>query len=100
VTALECVKTFWLDGLREGLGVRVETKRLLDRLGQSDFKYREYHEADTPSSTSRWPLFELIDRQLKEARLGSAPEHSESLPSTEGNDIKSLINRISAERSL
>jgi len=78
--------------------VRVETKRLLDRLGQSDFKYREYHEVDTQSSSARWPLFELIDRQLNEAR-SVTNELDAASPATEANDIKSLINRISAERS-
>ena len=78
--------------------MRVETKRLLDRLGQSDFKYREYHEVDAQSSAARWPLFELIDRQMNDMRSVTANEQSSEAQPTQINDIKSLINRISAER--
>ena len=78
--------------------MRVETKRLLDRLGQSDFKYREYHEVDAQSSTARWPLFELIDRQMNDLRSVPSNELATPTQPVQTNDIKSLINRISAER--
>lgn len=80
------------------MSLRVETKRLLDRLGQSDFKYREYNDVDVQSSISRWPLFELVDRQLNDAGGRTRIDPDEQDASTGGNDIKSLISRISEGR--
>lgn len=79
--------------------LRVETKRLLDRLGQSDFKYREYNDVDVLSSISRWPLFELIERQMNDASGRSRVENSSATSGGDKNDIKSLINRISEGRN-
>lgn len=80
------------------MSLRVETKRLLDRLGQSDFNYREYNAVDTQTSTARWPLFELIDRRMNDARAHSSVEDESAEVVAGGNDIKSLINRISEGR--
>lgn len=83
--------------------MRSDTKRLLDRLGQPDFSYREYD--DTPTtSTDRWPLFEVISRRMQSG-LGHPLE--EALPEADliaptegkGNDIQSLIARIARGRA-
>jgi len=83
------------------LAVREETKRLLDRLGQPDFNYREYKDDASDDVTLRWPLFELVERQLVKPVV-SAPVsievENDPFVATE-NDLKSLINRISSGRT-
>ena len=83
--------------------MRSDTKRLLNRLGQPDFSYREYD--DTPAaSTDRWPLFEVVSRQMQSG-LGRSVDETASEPSVEpasennGTDIQSLIARIARGRA-
>lgn len=81
--------------------MRVETKRLLERLGQPDFKYREYEGASS-ASVERWPLFELVSRQLRAGR-GHAPlEMSQEQDAAEADDgrnsIQALVERIAKGR--
>lgn len=82
------------------LVLRVETKRLLDMLGQSDFQYREY-EGPTSAGVERWPLFELVSRQISGSRVNSAPgalpEAADAADS--GNSIQALLGRIAAGRA-
>lgn len=79
--------------------MRVETKRLLDRLGQPEFQYREYGEAQA-SQVERWPLFELMTRQLHPSRgmSGQRPGQDLSNPDkpSADNSIQSLASRISS----
>ena len=83
--------------------MRSDTKRLLDRLGQPDFNYREYNEP-AATSTDRWPLFEVIARQMQQG-LARPPEDApayDEVPLEEdvaGNDIQSLLARISKGRA-
>lgn len=81
--------------------MRADTKSLLDRLGQPEFNYREYDESPA-KSTDRWPLFELIERQLhplvsrqiEEAQpMVEAPEEE-----PQGNDVQALVARIARGR--
>jgi hypothetical protein len=78
--------------------LRVETKRLLDRLGQPEFQYREYGEAQ-PSHVERWPLFELTSRQLHPNRISAGRRTVEARPNEaaddKANSIQSLASRIS-----
>jgi hypothetical protein len=77
--------------------VRIETKRLLDRLGQPDFQYREYGESQ-PAQVERWPLFELVSRQMRYSRSPAADGDiaKPTRPSEDGgNSIQSLASRIS-----
>ena len=83
------------------LVVRIETKRLLDRLGQPDFQYREYESAAS-TGVERWPLFELVSRQLRASHAHSA---SDALPEAHavnavdsGNSIQALVGRIATGR--
>ena len=82
--------------------MRSDTKSLLNRLGQPDFNYREYD--DSPAaSTERWPLFEVVSRQMRHG-LGRASEEVvaetplDQEPEITGNDIQSLIARIAQGR--
>ena len=83
--------------------MRSDTKRLLDRLGQPDFSYREYDDSPV-SSTDRWPLFEVVARQLRPG-LGRTLEDKLTTPQTDeaseptGNDIQSLIARLGKGRA-
>lgn len=82
--------------------MRSDTKRLLDRLGQPDFNYREYDEP-AATSTDRWPLFEVVARQMRQGQIRAAddaPDHGEAEAQADsvGNDIQSLIARISKGR--
>lgn len=83
--------------------MRSDTKRLLDRLGQPDFSYREYD--DTPAtSTDRWPLFEVVSRQLKQGlnrptQDSVIPDDVEHQADEAGNDIQSLIARLARGRA-
>lgn len=82
--------------------MRSDTKRLLDRLGQPEFSYREYDEP-AATSTDRWPLFEVVARQMRHglARPAeNAPDQAEATTEEDvvGNDIQSLIARISKGR--
>lgn len=78
--------------------MRIETKRLLDRLGQPDFQYREYGEA-LPDHLERWPLFELVSRQLRPTRASAARAADQGQADHEvderTNSIQSLASRIS-----
>ena len=47
--------------------MRVDAKALLDRLGKSDFTYREF--ADRFSELELWPLFEALLRDERLAQL-------------------------------
>lgn len=66
--------------------MRVDAKALLDRLGKSDFTYREF--ADRFSELELWPLFEALLRDARLAQLdeGGEPGHgiaaSAAAPST------------------
>ncbi|GGZ00645.1 hypothetical protein ACFSTD_03920 [Novosphingobium colocasiae] len=55
--------------------MRVDAKALLDRLGKSDFTYREF--ADRFSELELWPLFEALLRDTRLAQLeeGAEPGH-------------------------
>lgn len=80
--------------------MRIETKRLLDRLGQPDFQYREYDEA-APSGVERWPLFELVSRQLRANRPHTAhDDHEQDIAEAadEANSVQALIGRIAMGR--
>ena len=83
--------------------MRSDTKRLLDRLGQPDFDYREYD--DTAAiSTDRWPLFEVVARQLRQGSSAAAEpaqtvEAEDEADTATGNDIRSLIARIARGRA-
>ena len=83
------------------LVLRVETKRLLDRLGQSDFQYREYEGAKS-AGVERWPLFELVSRQLRGSRVHSAPgalpEAQAADAADSGNSIQAMLGRIATGR--
>lgn len=46
--------------------MRPETLRLLDRLGQSDFAYREYGGVADGDPAAAWPLFALTRQRLSE----------------------------------
>jgi hypothetical protein len=78
--------------------VRIETKRLLDRLGQPDFQYREYGDAQ-PDHVERWPLFELVSRQLRPNRAygvqGAEQSQEPRSADDAANSIQSLASRIS-----
>lgn len=78
--------------------MRIETKRLLDRLGQPDFQYREYGEG-SPADVERWPLFELVSRQMRSKKAYGSPgaDQSRDLRSADdaANSIQSLASRIS-----
>lgn len=50
--------------------MRVDAKALLDRLGKSDFTYREF--ADRFSELELWPLFEALLRDERLAQLDGA----------------------------
>ena len=80
--------------------MRIETKRLLDRLGQPDFQYREYDE--TPSSgVERWPLFELVSRQLRVNRpvAGQDDHEPEAAEAADhANSVQALVGRIAKGR--
>lgn len=83
--------------------MRSDTKRLLDRLGQPDFSYREYDDAPA-TSTDRWPLFEVVARQLRQGISRSSdetltPADAEGPQDDVGNDIQSLIARIARGRA-
>lgn len=56
--------------------MRVDAKALLDRLGKSDFTYREF--ADRFSELELWPLFEALLRDTRLAQLeeGAEPGHA------------------------
>ena len=83
--------------------MRSDTKSLLNRLGQPDFNYREYD--DSPAaSTERWPLFEVVTRQMHHGLRQAADEivaeaPLEQEPDVTGNDIQSLIARIAKARA-
>ncbi|WP_226017347.1 hypothetical protein [Novosphingobium sp. FKTRR1] len=50
--------------------MRADAKALLDRLGKSDFKYREF--VDRFADLESWPIFEAV---LRDSRLlGSVPD--------------------------
>lgn len=78
--------------------MRIETKRLLDRLGQPDFQYREYGEGQ-PADVERWPLFELVSRQLRNNRAfgvqGAEPGQQLRVLDDASNSVQSLASRIS-----
>ena len=80
--------------------MRLETKRLLDRLGQGDFNYREYNNLEEASESHRWPLFELADRQLQQRAEQAAKQApvAEAEQAPQANDIKSLVNRLAESR--
>ena len=83
--------------------MRNDTKRLLDRLGQPDFSYREYDDAPA-TSTDRWPLFEVVARQLRHgvnrpSDEAASPLEAELAQDDVGNDIQSLIARIARGRA-
>ena len=83
--------------------MRSDTKRLLERLGQPDFSYREYDESPA-ASTDRWPLFEVVARQLHQGLVRSVadshdPDNAEAEAVETGTDIQSLIARIARGRA-
>ncbi|MDB5420977.1 MAG: hypothetical protein JWR59_924 [Brevundimonas sp.] len=81
--------------------MRVETKRLLDRLGQPDFQYREY-EGAAQAGVERWPLFEFVSRQLRAGRPHAAPDAVDEPETPEtpdsANSIQALVGRIAKGR--
>lgn len=82
--------------------MRSDTRRLLNRLGQPDFSYREYDDAPAASS-DRWPLFEVITRQLHQGSSRPTDDQNDALEAeveeTSGNDVQSLIARIARGRA-
>lgn len=71
---------------------------MLDRLGQPDFEYREYGEAQA-SHLERWPLFELVSRQLRPNRAygtnGLNQVGDKDGTADSANSVQSLASRIS-----
>lgn len=78
--------------------MREETKRLLDRLGQPDFQYREYKDDESEDAVQRWPLFELVERRLVKPVVSASVQTGVEVVDATDNDLKSLINRISSGR--
>lgn len=61
--------------------MRADAKALLDRLGRSDFKYREF--VDRFTDLESWPIFEAV---LKDSRLlGSVPDDLDNEPEDTGS---------------
>lgn len=58
--------------------MRADAKNLLDRLGKSDFPYREF--TDRFSDLELWPIFEAL---LKDQRLFGANSDPETIARTE-----------------
>lgn len=79
--------------------MREETKRLLDRLGQPEFKYREYKDEAAEDATHRWPLFELVERRLAKPVVNVQLDVEIDPVAPVENDLKSLISRISSGRT-
>ncbi|WP_374410520.1 hypothetical protein [Novosphingobium colocasiae] len=65
--------------------MRVDAKALLDRLGKSDFTYREF--ADRFSELELWPLFEALLRDTRLAQLeeGAEPGHGIAASAVSGH---------------
>lgn len=82
--------------------MRPETLRLLDRLGQTNFPYREYGGEADGDPAAAWPLFALTRRRLAEqasgrpqARIVGRP-HVEAEPQT--NSLSALMLRLPDEQ--
>lgn len=83
--------------------MRPETLRLLDRLGQTDFVYREYGGEADGDPAAAWPLFALIRRRLSEqapgkpqARIVVPPRPETALQTT--NSLSALMMRLPDEQ--
>jgi len=80
--------------------MRVDAKALLDRLGKSDFSYKEF--ADRFSELELWPLFEALLKDERMSQLDDTPEAGEdaasvSMPVEAGaktaESLSSIFNR-------
>lgn len=82
--------------------MRPETLRLLDRLGQTEFPYREYGGEADGDPAAAWPLFALIRRQLVDQSPGRpqtrivAPPRTEATP--QSNSLSDLMLRLPDEQ--
>lgn len=83
--------------------MRPETLRLLDRLGQTDFIYREYGGEADGDPAAAWPLFALTRRRLSEQGAGRpqtrivVPARSE-ITYEAANSLSALMMRLPDEQ--
>lgn len=83
--------------------MRPETLRLLDRLGQTEFPYREYGGEADGDPAAAWPLFALIRKRLVEQTPGRpparivAPARAETSAQTT-NSLSALMLRLPDEQ--
>lgn len=83
--------------------MRPETLRLLDRLGQTDFIYREYGGEADGDPTAAWPLFALTRRMLSEQAAGRPQTRIVAPPRSDteyepANSLSALMMRLPDEQ--
>ena len=83
--------------------MRPETMRLLDRLGQPEFTYREYGGEADGDPAAAWPLFALTRRRLSEQTPNRpqtrivAPSRAETAHEST-NSLSALMMRLPDEQ--
>ncbi|GEM_PF-1868014 len=85
--------------------MRPQTLRLLDRLGEPDYRYREYGGEADGDPAAAWPLFVTIRRKMASRRPLGQPKprlvHLQEPDAVEGrpppNSLSALMMRIPDE---